>query len=204
MNFSVIQWFNQGGLVMYPLLLLSIFGFALTLERFNSLKRRKLMPPELLNEIQSLWSHGAFTEVKVICERATSPLAKILKNTLEYPNLSRENMEITLEKNGQLQAQNLLRNLRFLGAIGSIAPMLGLLGTVFGMIKAFNVVAQGDPDLVSKAIAEALITTAAGLIIGILALISYYYFRGVAERFSLEMETFIQNLFNTRIPTGEG
>ncbi|MDX1386220.1 MAG: MotA/TolQ/ExbB proton channel family protein, partial [bacterium] len=139
----------------------------------------------------------------IICEQATSPLAKILKNTLEYPNLTRENMEITLEKNGQLQAQYLLRNLRFLGAIGSIAPMLGLLGTVIGMIKAFNVVAQGDPDLVSKAIAEALITTAAGLVIGILALISYYYFRGVAERISLEMETFIQNLFNTRIPTSE-
>lgn len=190
-------WLYQGGWVMIPLLLLSIIGAALTLERFNALKRKRLLAPAFLQKIRSLWSRGSFAEIEVLCGQAGTPLAKIIQDTLSQRKKSPENLEAVLERNGQLQSQILLKNLRPLGAIASLAPMLGLLGTVVGMIKAFHVVAQGDPNLVSQSIAQALITTAVGLVIGILALFFYHYFRGQAEHIGLEMESFVRELFRS-------
>lgn len=197
---SLLWWFYQGGWIMYPLLFLSILGFAITLERYNALKKKKLMPKGFLREIEVLWTKGNFSEVQEVCDRISNPLTRIIKNTLGYEGLTQENLEAVLERNGQLQAQFLMRNLRSLGAIASLAPMLGLLGTVIGMIRAFSVVAEGDPNLVSQAIAQALITTAVGLVIGILALVFYHYFRSKAERTALEMESFVMQLFSSKKP----
>jgi len=193
-------WLYEGGWVMVPLLLLSIIGLAITLERFNSLKQSRLLAPEFLANVKNLWSKGSFSEVELLCGQIHNPLGKIIQSTLAYRDLPPEHLETVLERNGQLQAQVLMKNLRPLGAIASLAPMLGLLGTVIGMIKAFNVVAEGDPNLVSQSIAQALITTAVGLVIGILALFFYHYFRGRAERVALEMEFFVRELFGSKIP----
>jgi len=102
-----------------------------------------------------------------------------------------DEVERAIEGAGQHEASLLTSNLRVLGAVANITPMLGLLGTVFGMIKAFNVISQsgtGNPGLVASGISEALITTAAGLVVGIPALALYHYFRGRIERFVFEME----------------
>jgi len=194
------MWFHRGGLVMYPILILSVIGFGITMERFSVLKAKKLMPGPFLDQVRSFWGQGDFTKLKTLCSQANNPVAKILTQTLGHPGLNPENMELVIERNGQHQAQFLKKNLRILGAIAAISPMLGLLGTVLGMIKAFNVVTGGNPDLVSRNIAEALITTAAGLVVGILALIAYHYFRAKIEAIALEMESFIIELFNSRIP----
>lgn len=194
-------WLTQGGWVMIPLLLLSIIGLAFTLERWNALREKRLMPPQFLGELRALWSKGTFEEVSLLCHQSPTPIARILGNTLIHPERNSHNLEAILERNGQLESQSLIKNLRLLGAIASLAPMLGLLGTVIGMIKAFNVVAEGDPNLVSQSIAQALITTAAGLVIGILALFFYHYFRSRAEHLALEMENFVMELFRSRRPS---
>ena len=100
-------------------------------------------------------------------------------------------VDVTAEGAGQHEASLMNSNLRLLGALANITPMMGLLGTVFGMIKAFNVISQsgtGNPGLVASGISEALITTAAGMIVGIPALALYHYFRGKIDRYVFEME----------------
>ena len=102
-----------------------------------------------------------------------------------------DEIERAIEGAGQHEASLLNSNLRALGAVANITPMMGLLGTVFGMIKAFNVISQsgtGSPGLVASGISEALITTAAGMMVGIPALILYHYFRAKIDRYVFEME----------------
>lgn len=194
-----LWWLYQGGWVMIPLLLLSLLGVAITLERWNALRPKNYLNEIFLDKLRQLWQRGQFIELELNCEESPTVLAKIIKASLPHRKLPPETRTAILERNGQLQAQSLLKNLRPLGAIASLAPMLGLLGTVIGMIRAFNVVADGDPNLVSQSIAQALITTAAGLVIGILALFFYHFFRGRAERIALEMEYFITELFDTPV-----
>jgi len=102
-----------------------------------------------------------------------------------------DEIERAIEGAGQHEASLMNSNLRVLGAVANITPMMGLLGTVFGMIKAFNVISQsgtGNPGLVASGISEALITTATGMVVGIPALVMYHYFRGKIDRYVFEME----------------
>ncbi len=102
-----------------------------------------------------------------------------------------DEIERAIEAGGQHEASLMNSNLRVLGAIANITPMMGLLGTVIGMIKAFNVISlsgTGNPGLVASGISEALITTAAGMLVGIPALVLYHYFRGKIDRYVFEME----------------
>ena len=118
-------------------------------------------------------------------------MARILKVGLLRFGGKVDEIERAIEGAGQHEASLLNSNLRVLGAVANITPMLGLLGTVFGMIKAFNVISQsgtGNPGLVASGISEALITTAAGMLVGIPALALYHYFRGKIDRYVFEME----------------
>jgi len=118
-------------------------------------------------------------------------LARVLKTGLLRFGGKLDEIERAIEGAGQHEASLLNSNLRVLGAVANITPMMGLLGTVFGMIKAFNVISQsgtGNPGLVASGISEALITTAAGMIVGIPALALYHYFRAKIDRYVFEME----------------
>lgn len=126
-----------------------------------------------------------------LCDSYDTSLARILKAGLLRFGGKVDEIERAIEGAGQHEASLLNSNLRVLGAIANLAPMMGLLGTVFGMIKAFNVISQsgsGNPSLVASGIAEALITTAAGLVVAIPALSLYHYFRGKIDRHVFEME----------------
>jgi biopolymer transport protein ExbB len=187
----VFNLFRRGGVIMYPILLCSIIALAISLERLFNLRRTKIIHPEFLEDIQRHWFRHDVTKAIEACQGWDISIARILRAGLlrfEYGFLE---IERAIEGAGNHEAGLLVSNLRVLGAVANLAPMLGLLGTVMGMIKAFNVISQsgtGNPGLVAGGISEALITTAAGLVVGIPVLALYHYFRGRVDKFVFEME----------------
>ena len=202
-SWDIIVTFKKGGPVMYPILLCSILSLAIILERAFSLRKRKIIPPAFLENLRKYWYRSEPEKAILLCEEHDVSLARVIKAGLLRYKYGPAAVEKAIEGAGEHEASLLISNLRVLGAIGSIAPMLGFLGTVTGMIRAFNVISQfgtGNPSLVASGISEALITTAAGLIVGIPALAGYYYFRGRVEKYIYIMEEisleFLEDLAN--------
>lgn len=190
-SWEIIATFKKGGPVMYPILLCSILSLAIILERAFNLRKKKIIPPAFLENLRKYWYRSQPEKAISLCEEYNVSLSRVIKSGLLRYKYGSAAVEKAIEGAGEHEASLLISNLRVLGAIGSIAPMLGFLGTVTGMIRAFNVISQfgtGNPSLVASGISEALITTAAGLIVGIPALAGYYYFRGRVEKYIYLME----------------
>ncbi len=190
-QWSVVSIVEKGGLMMFPILFCSILMVGIAIERAYSLRRKNIIDPEFLKKVRSHWNWKDIQLGLQLCKTYDTSLARILKAGLLRFGGKVDEIERAIEGAGQHEASLLTSNLRVLGAVANITPMLGLLGTVFGMIKAFNVISQsgtGNPGLVASGISEALITTAAGMLVGIPALALYHYFRGRIERFVFEME----------------
>lgn len=193
-GFSSAAWdfLVKGGPTMVPIGLCSIIGLALVFERMFSLRRKKIIPDELVHASTRFWRRGDLEEAGRLCERFEVPLARILRAGLARRHLGLDEMERAIIGSGQHEFTTLSRGLRGLGVIANIAPMLGFFGTVTGMLSAFEVISHADrvtPALVAAGISEALITTVAGLAVGIPTLAAYHYFRARADRFLFEMET---------------
>jgi biopolymer transport protein ExbB len=186
-----LRWFARGGLVMYPILACSVIALAVFLERLAFLRRKHLLPARFVRNVTHAWQRGELDVVWRLCEQYDVPLARILRAGLVKVKEGAQEMERAIEAIGSHEAAVLDANLRFLGAISNIAPMLGFLGTVTGLISAFDVIAvhgTGDPKLLADGVSEALITTEFGLFVGIPALGAYHYLRGKVERLMHEME----------------
>ena len=200
---EIIDFFKKGGPVMYPILLCSILSLAIILERTVNLMKKKIIPTAFLENLRKYWYRSEPEKAVLLCEEYNVSLSRVIKAGLLRYKYGPAAVEKAIEGAGEHEASLLISNLRVLGAIGSIAPMLGFLGTVTGMIRAFNVISQagtGNPSLVASGISEALITTAAGLIVAIPALAGYYYFRGRVEKYIYLMEEisleFLEDLTN--------
>ena len=188
---GVWEWFRKGGPLMYPISLCSLLSLAIVLERTIALQRRKVIPPQVFKELQNCWNQGEIDSILPLCQQTESPLTRILAAGFRRIGLGLLETERSIEAAGQHEVSLLTANLRMLGAVGLITPMLGLLGTVTGMIKAFENIAQsgaGNPNLVASGIAEAQTTTAAGLIVAIPSLAAYHFFRGRIDRLIYELE----------------
>jgi biopolymer transport protein ExbB len=195
-----LQWFARGGPVMYPILGCSIIGLAVFLERLAFLRRKHLLPPRFVRGLRHAWQRGEFDAAWRLCQQQDVPLARILRAGLLKVKAGPQEMERAIEASGSHEAGVLEANLRFLGAISNIAPMLGFLGTVTGLITAFNVIAvqgTGDPKLMADGVSEALITTEFGLFVGIPALGAYHYLRGKVDRLLHEMEAITIDLLSS-------
>jgi biopolymer transport protein ExbB len=195
-----LQWFIRGGPVMYPILACSIIGLAVFLERLAFLRRRHLLPARFVRAVTRAWRRGEFEVAWRLCQQHDIPLARILRAGLQKAKEGPQGIEQAIEVTGSHEAGALEANLRFLGAISNIAPMLGFLGTVTGLITAFNVIAvqgTGDPKLMADGVSEALITTEFGLFVGIPALGAYHYLRGKVDRLLHEMEAITIELLST-------
>ena len=193
-GFTTKGWelLKKGGYTMIPLGLCSVVALMVTLERFISLRRKKVLPDALVSASERYWRSGDFEGAAQVCERFDSPLARVLQAGLARRRLGLGEMERAMVGAGQHESTVLSRNLRGLGVIANLAPMLGLFGTVVGMIRAFDVISRagtGNPNLVAEGISEALLTTAAGLLIGIPALAAYHFFRSRSGRLLFEMES---------------
>ncbi|MGH8261610.1 MAG: MotA/TolQ/ExbB proton channel family protein, partial [Steroidobacteraceae bacterium] len=176
---------------MWPIVLCSIGAAAIILERLWTLQEKRVLPRDLTSRVWQLVEANQVNEKVIAALEQNSPLGKVLAAGLANRHRAREIMMERLEDAGRHVVHELERFLNTLGTIASISPLLGLLGTVTGIIKAFDALqagAAGDPHMLSAGIAEALIATAAGLCVAIPALISYRYLRGRVEGFVIEME----------------
>jgi biopolymer transport protein ExbB len=182
---------RAGGPIMWPIILCSIAAAAIILERMWTLQEKRVLPGDLVQKIWQLVEANQINDKIIAALEQNSPLGKVLAAGLANRHRPREVMMERLEDAGRHVVHELERFLNTLGTIAGVSPLLGLLGTVTGIIKAFNAIqagGMGDPRMLSGGIAEALITTAAGLCVAIPALIAYRYLRGKVDRIVVAME----------------
>ncbi len=187
----MIELVREGGWLMLPILLCSVIALGITLERLWTLREKQVCPTHLLAEVWLWLKNGEVNEQRIEALRRHSPLGRVLAAGLAHRDESRELMKESIEDTGRHVVHELERYLNTLGTIAGITPLLGLLGTVVGIMKVFAVITtQGtaNAQALSGGIAEALITTAAGLTIAIPALILYRYFRGKVDALVVRME----------------
>ena len=200
MEFDLGELFQRHGAVLLPLVtmisaagivLCSIMVLAILIERSLALRRRRIMPSGFLEQVQRYWYRGDVKAALDYCDEHPVAIARLVKAGLGRHTADADEIEKALEAAGQFEAIELGRHVRGLGVIANLAPMLGFLGTVTGMIKAFQAIAAAgvsNPSLVASGISEALLTTAAGLLVGIPSLALFHFFRSRADRFVTEME----------------
>jgi len=186
----MFELFRAGGWVMWPLLLCSIAALAIIGERLWSLQRKLVMPPNLLAQVQQWLARKELDAARIELLRASSPLGRVLAAGLANRRHARQVIMEAVEDSGRHAAPELERYLRTLGTIAAISPFLGLLGTVLGMIEMFSGIGigGGDPSIVARGIAQALVATASGLGVAIPALMFYRYFRGRVDELLIDME----------------
>jgi biopolymer transport protein ExbB len=187
----VFELIKAGGWVMLPLIALAVLATAIVLERFWSLRRKDVLPPGLGEEVRE-WAKGRALDPKHIdVLRRNSPLGELLAAGLDVRNRPRELIKERIEDTGRHVAHRLEKFLNTLGTIAAVGPLLGLLGTVFGMIEMFLGILTsgvGDANQLAGGIGQALISTAAGLIVAIPALMFHRYLRGRVTGYVIDME----------------
>jgi len=182
---------RAGGPFMWPIILCSIIAVAIVLERLWSLQPGRVMPADLTRRAWRLIDTGQDNDKLIAALENNSPMGRLLAIGVQHHQRSREVLRERMEDAGRHVVHDLERYLNTLGTIAGIAPLLGLLGTVTGIIKSFNAISVGglgDPRLLSVGISEALIATAAGLMVAIPSLIAFRYLRGRAEHLVMLME----------------
>ena len=187
----------KGGIMMVPLILTSIIGLAVVIERAYFLRSRRIIRPELVDLINHI---EKLKDVEKIVENLSdnsSPFLNIVRVALKNQERPRDEIKEAIIDQGRQEARVLERGLTTLETVAGISPLLGLLGTVLGMIKVFNVITVqglGQTQSLSGGISEALITTVVGLSIAIPALIAYNYFNRKVEELVLEIEKYSNQL----------
>jgi biopolymer transport protein ExbB len=187
----VLEIIRAGGWLMLPIIVCSIIAMAIIAERLWTLRRERIIPPHLVAQVWHQLKSRKLDNAQVQQIRGSSPLGTILAAGLSNVRQERAIMLESIEDAGRHEVHGLERYLNMLGTIAAISPLLGLLGTVIGMIKVFgSIQAQGlgNTGALAGGISEALITTAAGLVVAIPALMAYRYFRRHIEGLVVEME----------------
>jgi biopolymer transport protein ExbB len=183
--------FVAGGNFMWGLLAAALFALAIILERAYTLAKARTNTRRLIGTVITTLRSEGVTEAAQVCERTRGPIAAILHSGLMRADRGPEAVEKAIETSGTIEMAFLERGLVGLSSVANVAPLLGFLGTVSGMISAFEAIANADQvnaKLVASGISEALITTATGLIIAIPASLGHSFFLSVIDRFIIEME----------------
>lgn len=185
------EYIIKGGILMYPIIVCSVIALAVILERTWALRKRKVMPSEIIQRADELVKNGHLKEAQALCDRRPSALGRLLAAVLKNAGQEREVLKEAVQEVGSREAAHLERYVGVLGTVANVTPLLGLLGTVSGMIKAFTVISElgvGNPASLAGGISEALITTAAGLTAAIPSFLAYRYFLSRTDRTVLELE----------------
>lgn len=187
-----------GGLVGYVIILLSVISLALAIEHFVTVRRDKIVPPELIDEVEALFEEEEYQEALELCEAEPNFLTNILAAGLPKINAGFPAMEKSMDEVAEEETIKLHQKIGWLSLIGNIAPMLGLFGTVLGMIGAFNEItrlgAAVTPKDLSAGISIALITTLFGLFVAMPALFFFFMFRNKVIKVSLEVTAIAADL----------
>ena len=173
----MLEVFEKGGFLMYPIFICSLFAVTIFFERMFYLKSVKTKSKRFVERVKNLVKKGSIELAVSACRKSPTPISQIMLAGLMKYGRGREQIKEAIEDSANQEIPLLERNLSFLSTIGNITPLLGLLGTVFGMIKAFNVISimgVGQPEALAGGISEALLTTAFGLSVAIPTIVNYY------------------------------
>ena len=205
---QLIDLFQRGGPMMWPLGITAVIGLTFIIERFWVLNRSKIKTDEFLTKVRAaLLKKRSVKQAVGVCEEYRGPISAIMKAGLLKYGASDEEIEKNIEIAATHELARLERGLAVLASCANIAPILGFLGTVTGMINAFDALSkttQVDPRVVASGISEALITTASGLVIAVPALVFYNWYTAMISRYVLEMETASNLLLETFIEMEQG
>ena len=204
---SLFEIVAKGGFMIIPIVICSILSIAILVERLLALRRMQINARTFIMKIRGMVFNNQITEAIMLCKRTPGPVAKITKAALEKHERPRMEIKEAVESAGKVEIFNLEKNLGVLGTIAAIAPLLGFLGTVTGMIKAFmriqSLGGNVDANVLAGGIWEALVTTAAGLSVGIPTIIFYNWLQGKVEQFVFEMEDSSVTIVDMIIEKGE-
>jgi len=187
----MLEVFEKGGFLMYPIFICSLFALTIFFERMFYLKSVKTKSKRFVERVKNLVKKGSIELAVSACRKSPTPISQIMLAGLMKYGRGREQIKEAIEDSANQEIPLLERNLSFLSTIGNITPLLGLLGTVFGMIKAFNVISimgVGQPEALAGGISEALLTTAFGLSVAIPTIVIYNYLNHRVEKLIREME----------------
>lgn len=193
----MLEFLLRGGPVMIPLALCSLLATAITFERILALRRSRVIPREILHVAEAAHPGKDLSVAISVCERNPGVFSDILRSGLEAANMPWETVRDVILDAGRQETPRLERNLVWLETIAGVAPLLGLLGTVLGMIKTFASISAaglGDPQVLSEGISEAMITTAVGLGIGIPTLVAHNLLAARTEAYVVEIESHASRL----------
>ncbi|HNO76948.1 MAG TPA: MotA/TolQ/ExbB proton channel family protein [Phycisphaerae bacterium] len=196
---SVWDFLIKGGPMIIPIAVCSLAALTVIVERMIVLRRVRVMPSGFVEGVRAAMSGGISSALEY-CQANTSPIAEIFRAGLRRHHDSPERREKAIEEAGAREVFTLRKHLRLLAVVAAVAPILGLLGTIFGMIKAFQTVAisgdaLGKTELLAKGIYEALITTAAGLLLAIPALIAFHWLSSRIDRMVFDMDRVTVDFF---------
>ncbi|TXH66770.1 MAG: MotA/TolQ/ExbB proton channel family protein [Thiothrix sp.] len=180
-----------GGVMMIPIILASIIALAIIFERFWALRKSKVMPAADIETARKLAESGQISPAAIENLSNSSVVGSVLATALASSNLPRHVMKENVEEAGRHAVHRLERYLPALATIGSISPLMGLLGTVFGMISSFSQISKegsGNPAAVAGGISEALITTAAGLVVALIAVVFHRLLKAKVDNYVIGME----------------
>jgi biopolymer transport protein ExbB len=188
----------KGGPVMLPIVLCALGATVIVVERFLFFRSVRGEDAVLTAKLRPLVAKGAFDEAAAVCEKSDSPLARLARTGIEFCGLTEPDIKEAVLNAANREVPRIERYVGALGTIANISTLLGLLGTVTGNIRAFGVLAasgaMGNPALLAGAIAEALITTAAGLIVAIPVTVFHNYFVARANKLVVELESSVGDL----------
>ena len=178
-NIVLMDRLIKGGYMMVPLYLLFILAVFIFIQKLLVLNKASKTPAHLMDQVKVLVQNGQIEKAKVLCMGENTPVANMIAKGIERIGSPLKNIEVSIENVGKIEIYKLEKNLGLLATVSGAAPMIGFLGTVTGMIQAFISIAQEEgmisPKLLSSGIYEAMITTAAGLVVGIVAYLGYNY-----------------------------
>lgn len=187
----MIDLFAKGGFAMYPLLILSVVALAISIERMVYLRNARIDTGKFMETINGFLSKNALEEAYRYCDTTSGPISRIIKAGLKNQKRGREDVIRAIEDAGAIEVAQLERGILVIQAISKLAPLIGLFGTVTGMIRSFQAIggAGGEnPRLVAAGIGEALVATAAGLVVAIPAYFLAFYFMNRVSKFILDMQ----------------
>lgn len=189
---SLMELLFKGGFMMIPILLLSITAVYIFVERIMTINKAAKTPEQFMEQIKQQVVNGDISAARMLCNQTATPIARMIEKGIVRIGNPLKNIEVSIENVGKIELYKLEKNLSLLASISGAAPMIGFLGTVTGMIQAFISIAQEEgvvsPKLLSSGIYEAMITTAAGLFVGILAYLGYNFLIARVEKLVHTME----------------
>jgi biopolymer transport protein ExbB len=191
-SLNLIDLVMKGGIVLIPIAILNVIGVYLLVERYLTIKKANKLDPMFMNRIKDMVHDGNIKGAQSLCQTSDTPVARMLEKGLSRIGKPLKDIHVAVENVGRLEVYKLEKGMALMATISGAAPMLGFLGTVTGMINTFHALSQQaetiDAGLLSGGIYEAMVTTVAGLIVGIFAYISYNLLTAMIEKVIFKME----------------